>query len=138
MTSFTNAHNIAILSSIDDALYVKGKKGEIKQVLLNIIKNGVEAIGSNGTLTIHAYNQNQFHVIEITDDGVGMTKQQLKRLGKPFYSTKDKGTGVGLSVSYNIVKGMKGRIVVKTEVNKGTTFTILLPAFLDKTTKKPV
>jgi two-component system sporulation sensor kinase B len=131
MTSLTNAHNIAILSSIDDTLYVKGKKGEMKQVLLNIIKNGVEAIGSKGTLTIQAYNQNQFHVIEIMDDGVGMTKQQLKRLGTPFYSTKDKGTGVGLSVSYNIVKSMKGRIEVKTVENKGTTFTIFLPAYID-------
>jgi len=126
-TSFTNVHNIEIQSFIEDSLYTQGKRGEIKQVLLNIIKNGVEAMGSKGILTIRAYNTKSIHVIEVIDNGVGMTQQQVKRIGTPFYSTKDKGTGVGLSISYNIIRNMKGSIEVESELNRGTIFTIKLP-----------
>lgn len=127
ITSFTNAHNIVIHSSIENELYIKGKKGELKQVLINIIKNGVEATPPNGTLTILAYNQKSNHVIEIIDTGVGMTEQQIKRLGTPFYSTKDRGTGVGLSISYNIIRNMNGTIEVVSEKNKGSKFMITVP-----------
>lgn len=134
ITSFTNVHNIEIHSFIEDSLYTQGRRGEIKQVLLNIIKNGVEAMGSKGILTIRAYNKKSSHVIEIIDNGVGMTKQQVKRIGTPFYSTKDKGTGVGLSISYNIIRNMKGSIEVESELNKGTTFTIKLPVYYENCT----
>lgn len=131
ITSFTNVHNIEIHSFIEDSLYTQGRKGEIKQVLLNIIKNGVEAMGSKGILTIRAYNKKSIHVIEIIDNGVGMTQQQIKRIGTPFYSTKDKGTGVGLSVSYSIIRNMKGSIEVESELNRGTAFTITLPVYYE-------
>jgi len=134
ITSFTNVHNIEIHSCIEDSLYTKGRRGEIKQVLLNIIKNGVEAMGTKGILTIRAYNKKSIHVIEIIDNGVGMTQQQVKRIGTPFYSTKDKGTGVGLSISYNIIRNMKGSIEVESELNKGTTFTIKLPVYYENCT----
>lgn len=128
MTSFANNHNIEIQSDIDEGLYTKGRKGEIKQVMLNMIKNGVEAIGSNGTLTVKAYSQKSHHVIEVIDTGIGMTADQIKRLGTPFYSTKDKGTGVGLTVSFNIIRNMKGYIRVESEKKTGTKFIIHIPA----------
>lgn len=131
MTSYTNVNNIVIHSSIENSLFVKGKKGEIKQVLLNIIKNGIEATHPNGSITIRAFNNNTNHIIEVIDTGIGMTKEQIKRLGTPFYTTKDIGTGVGLSISYNIIKNMKGTIEVESEENKGTKFTIRLPVYHD-------
>ncbi|HEY4553530.1 MAG TPA: ATP-binding protein, partial [Bacillaceae bacterium] len=63
------------------------------------------------------------------DNGKGMSKEQLKLLGTPFYSTKEKGTGVGLSVTYKIIHSIKGTIQVESKPGKGTKFTVRLPAF---------
>jgi two-component system, sporulation sensor kinase B len=127
MTSFSNIQNITIRTRIQDALFIKGNKGEMKQVLVNIIKNGIEAMTTGGTLSIHAFEKNGVVFIEIIDTGKGMTKAQLKKLGTPFYTTKEKGTGVGLTISFQLVQAMKGRIEVQSEPGKGTTFTIQFP-----------
>lgn len=127
ITSYTNTHNIGIVSSIEDGLFIKGKRSELKQALLNIMKNGVEAIDSNGTLTINTYKKNNSVCVEIIDNGIGMTKKQIQHLGTPYYSTKTKGTGVGLTITYNIIKEMNGTISVKSKKDVGTTFSIELP-----------
>ncbi|WP_163103485.1 sensor histidine kinase [Peribacillus alkalitolerans] len=127
MSSYSNIQNISIHKSVQDALFVKGNKAEIKQVLVNIIKNGIEAMESGGSITVNAYDINDSIKIEIIDNGKGMTKAQLKQLGTPFYSTKEKGTGVGLTISFQIIQSMKGTILVNSEIGKGTTFTIQIP-----------
>lgn len=127
ITPYTNNHNIAIVSSIEDALFIKGKRNELKQALLNIMKNGVEAIVSNGTLTINAFRKNNSVCIEIIDNGIGMTKTQIQQLGTPYYSTKTKGTGIGLTITYNIIKEMNGTISVNSKKDAGTTFFIEFP-----------
>lgn len=128
MTSYTNSHNIRILPCIQDELFSKGKQNEFKQAILNIMKNSVEAINENGTLAVNAYRKNDHVHIEIKDDGIGMTKKQAEQLGTPYYSTKDKGTGVGLTITYKIIKDMNGKIAVKSEKGVGTIFTIVIPA----------
>ncbi|MCH1626288.1 ATP-binding protein [Ferdinandcohnia quinoae] len=127
MTSYTNIQNVEIKASIQNSLYVNGNKDEIKQVLINIIKNGIEAIRTNGVLKINSYFKDGFIIIEIIDNGIGMTKKQLSNIGTPFYSTKEIGTGIGLTVSYKIIELMKGKIEVESNVDIGTTFTIKLP-----------
>lgn len=128
ITSYTNTRNITIDSSIQDGVFTKGKKNEFKQALLNIMKNSVEAVDSNGTLTVSAYQKNSHVLIEIKDNGVGMSQKQLEQLGAPYYSTKDKGTGVGLTITYKIIRDMKGKISVQSEQGVGTVFTIELPS----------
>ncbi|MBU8918069.1 sporulation kinase [Bacillus sp. FJAT-29953] len=128
MTSYSNIQNITIQPSIQDSLYIRGNKSEIKQVLVNIIKNGIEAMNTGGNLTIKAYEKDSVISIEVIDSGKGMTKAQLKKLGTPFYTTKEKGTGVGLTISYQIVQAMKGRIFVESKIDKGTIFTIQFPS----------
>ncbi|MBP1082906.1 ATP-binding protein [Bacillus capparidis] len=130
ITSYTNTHNIAIFSSIEEGLFIKGNRSELKQALLNIMKNGVEAIDSNGTLTINTYKKNNNVCIEIIDNGIGMTKKQIQNLGTPYYSTKIKGTGVGLTITYNIIKEMNGTISVTSKKDVGTTFCIELPLLM--------
>ena len=127
ITSYTNSHNFTINSSIHEGVFTLGKKNEFKQALLNIMKNSVEALNTNGTLTVSAYQKSRHVIIEIKDNGVGMSQKQLEQLGTPYYSTKDKGTGVGLTIAYKIIRDMKGKIVVQSEQGVGTVFTIELP-----------
>lgn len=91
MTSYSNIQNIAIETTIQDELYIKGNKNEMKQVLVNIIKNGIEAMEKGGNLTVSTYEKNGEVTIEIVDSGKGMTQKQVKKLGTPFYTTKERG-----------------------------------------------
>jgi two-component system, sporulation sensor kinase B len=127
MSSYTHIKNVTINASIEDSLHIKGLKDEIKQVLVNLLKNGIEAIESSGMINVNAYKAGHFIIMEIEDNGKGMSQNQLKLLGTPFYSTKDKGTGVGLTVSYQIIHSMKGTVQVESIEGKGTKFTIQLP-----------
>jgi two-component system sporulation sensor kinase B len=127
MSTYTNIQSITFQHSIEEELYIKANKDEVKQVLINIIKNGIEAIGEGGTISVHASRERENAVIEIADDGSGMTSSQLSKIGTPFYSTKDMGTGIGLTISFQIVQLLKGRIDVSSEYGKGTTFRIRIP-----------
>ncbi|WP_256358460.1 ATP-binding protein [Bacillus sp. sid0103] len=129
ITSYSTIKNIRIESSIQDSLYMNGNRDELKQILVNIIKNGIEAIEDNGLLTVNAYLHNHDEIIiEVIDTGIGMTKEQVSKVGTPFYSTKDKGTGVGLTISYQLVHSMKGKVKIESEPGKGTTFILTFPA----------
>lgn len=129
MHSYAILNSIHIAQHVESSLKIEGLKLEIQQVLINIIKNAIEAIKSKGEIRILAYKDiNDFVCIEIKDNGVGMSKEQLKKLGSPYYSTKEKGTGLGLTVCYQIVKQMGGKITINSELKEGTTFTIKLPS----------
>ncbi|CAG9621808.1 ATP-binding protein [Sutcliffiella rhizosphaerae] len=127
MSSYTSIKNIKIYTSVEQDLYIKANKDEIKQVLINLIKNGVEAVENGGNIAIYLTSKEDDVLIEIVDDGIGMSSEQLERLGTPFYSTKDKGTGIGLTITYQIIELLQGKIDVKSENGKGTTFFIKLP-----------
>ena len=79
-------------------------------------------------MQIHCYKKDGDIIIDITDNGVGMDKAEIERLGNPFYSTKEKGTGLGLMVSYRIIEKMEGKIQVSSRKGEGTKFSIILPA----------
>ena len=80
-------------------------------------------------LTIASYAENANVVVKVTDTGVGMTKEVVHKIFEPFFTTKKtgKGTGLGISISYGIVKEHKGTIAVESEPGRGTTFTVRLP-----------
>jgi two-component system, sporulation sensor kinase B len=129
MHSYAILNSIHITQQVESSLEIEGLKLEIQQVLINIIKNAIEAIKSEGEIWITATkNSNGFVSIQIKDNGVGMTEDQMKKLGSPYYSTKEKGTGLGLTVCHQIVKQMGGQIMIKSELKKGTCFTINLPS----------
>ncbi|WP_442597964.1 ATP-binding protein [Neobacillus sp. D3-1R] len=110
-------------------LSVWGVKNQIKQVFINLIKNGMDAMEESGVIHTSIHQDNQDVVIEISDQGSGIPKEKLSQLGQPFYSTKEKGTGLGLMVTYQIVENHQGVIIVKSELNVGTTFIIRLPQY---------
>ncbi|WP_169907762.1 PAS domain S-box protein [Priestia abyssalis] len=117
-----------IVSFIDpDLPAIQCDKHQLKQVFINIIKNAMEATPSKGKLLITC-EQTESHLhIMFKDQGVGIPKERLKRLFEPFYSTKEKGTGLGLMISYKIIEEHKGSIWFESEEGKGTTVHLLLP-----------
>ncbi|RDI41671.1 ATP-binding protein [Falsibacillus pallidus] len=129
MQSYAVLNSIHIQHEVEPSLEIVGFKLEIQQVLINIIKNAIEAIKSEGEIRISAAKQsNGIISILIEDNGAGMTEDQIKKLGSPYYSTKEKGTGLGLTLCHHIVKQMGGHIIIKSELNKGTCFNIKLPS----------
>lgn len=102
---------------------------EIKQVLLNLARNGMEAMEEKGKLTIQTRFRETDNMVEliVKDTGVGMSKSRQERLFEPFFTTKAKGTGLGLALCLSIVERHGGKIDVESEEGKGTTFIISLP-----------
>ncbi|CAG9620541.1 PAS domain-containing sensor histidine kinase [Sutcliffiella rhizosphaerae] len=101
---------------------------QLKQVFINILKNAIEVMPKGGTVSIALQRvEGQEILISIKDEGIGIPEDKLKKLGEPFYTTKERGTGLGLMVSYKIVEEHNGTIEVISEVGVGTTFHIKLP-----------
>jgi len=126
-------HNIEIIKELDPSLPpVIGNAGQLKQVFMNIMINAADAMNGCGTLTIRTRPSEDGDevIIEFTDTGEGIPDDVLPRIFDPFFTTKEvgKGTGLGLSMSYGIVREHGGRIEVETEVGKGSTFRVILPA----------
>ncbi|PMC40657.1 hypothetical protein CJ195_02775 [Bacillus sp. UMB0899] len=135
MTSYANFKTVRFNCEIEKNLFVFGDRSRLKQVFINIIKNSIEAVpGINGIVTIKAEVKEEYIYIKISDNGVGMTKEQIERLGEPYYSLKENGTGLGLTVTYSIINSHGGSVKYSSELNKGTVAIIRLPFFIHKST----
>jgi len=99
-------------------------------VLTKLIQNGVQAMDRGGHLTLRTGGDNGMVQISVSDTGVGIPPEELDRIFEAFYTTKPEGegTGLGLSICRRIVEEHGGRIEVESEVQRGSTFTVLLPA----------
>ncbi|WP_050180032.1 ATP-binding protein [Domibacillus robiginosus] len=117
-------------SEIEANCFIRCNAGQMKQVFINIIKNAIEAMENGGVIRTSAHLNGDKVEIIIKDEGKGMPESVLKKLGEPFYSTKEDGTGLGLMVCFNIVEQYEGTIRVESKVGEGTIFTIELPLFL--------
>ena len=106
------------------------EENQLKQVFINIMKNSLDAISANGEISIQTklLSDNQV-LIRFSDNGCGISQELLPRLGEPFYTTKEKGTGLGLLVSNKIIKDHQGSINITSEIKKGTIVDIILPIF---------
>ena len=105
---------------------ILGDSAQLSQVFLNILINASQAIAEKGTITLSSYEDEKNVYIKIADTGCGITAENLLKIFDPFFSTK-KGPGLGLSVSYNIIKQHGGDIKAESAPGKETTFTITLP-----------
>lgn len=125
---FATIRNVEmVMKTSVNSCYVKGNAQQFQQCLINIIKNGIEAMQTGGEILIDMYCVERDVVINIQDTGNGMTDEQVRKLGTPYFSTKEEGTGLGVMVAFNIIKRLDGQIKVKSTVGEGTSFTIALP-----------
>ena len=100
----------------------------LRQVMLNLAQNSLEAMRSGGTLTITTASADDSHVaVTLQDTGCGMTPEQQQRVFEPFFTTKEKGVGLGMSIVHRIIEAHHGVIELESEVEKGTRFTVRLP-----------
>jgi two-component system NtrC family sensor kinase len=107
---------------------VDADRGQLEQVFINLFANAVDAMQGRGSLGVGVRRSEGSVVITVTDSGGGIPRESIDKIYEPFFTTKDKGTGLGLAIVYNIIKKHGGDIAVESEVGKGTTFTVTLPA----------
>lgn len=113
----------------ENIVQIECDEDRLKQVFLNFVKNGIEAMPNGGDITVKVNVTKDQVQISIQDTGVGIPEDKLKNIGEPFYTTKKDGNGLGLMVSYKIIESHNGTVYIESELNKGTTFNIVLPAY---------
>jgi CheY-like chemotaxis protein len=110
---------------------VQGSESELREALVNILINGIDAMPKGGKITIESGRKGDYVVVTISDTGIGMNADVRKKIFEPFFTTKgSKGLGMGLSIVYGSITRHSGEINVVSEPGEGTTFTIALPASL--------
>jgi signal transduction histidine kinase len=114
-------------------LYIEGNRSKLEQILVSIMTNAIQAIQSDGSITVGVATDTEADtvLISISDTGPGIPESEIKHIFEPFFTTKPvgKGTGLGLSVAYSLAKEHNADIRVRSEDGKGTTFTIILPLY---------
>jgi len=121
-------NNVSVeLSKIDEPLYLYCDEHQIKQVFINIIKNGIESMPRGGILKIETLYTDKEIFLRFIDQGKGIPPELIHKIGEPFYTTKEKGTGLGLMVTFKIIEHHGGTVNIQSELNKGTMFEIQFP-----------
>jgi two-component system NtrC family sensor kinase len=129
-------NDIKIKTSFEETLpQINASKDQLRQVFLNLVANARDAMPSGGTLNVKTYTDRENVKIDISDTGVGIKEEHIKKIFDSFFTTKDtiKGVGLGLSVCYGFIKDHGGDIEVKSKVNEGTTFSIIFPVQKEST-----
>ena len=119
---------IEIVSNLEEIPSVLGNASELREVITNMIFNAIEAMPEGGKIEIRTYQKRKQVFIQISDTGIGIAEEVRKKIFEPFFTTKPfTNTGLGLSMSYGIIKRLGGEFEVESKVGRGTVFTIILP-----------
>jgi len=110
-----------------ETAWVHADTHQIKEVLINLVQNAADSIGRNGAITLNAHDEDSSVVMEVADTGKGIPEEVQKRLFDPFFTTREGGTGLGLPIAARIVEKHGGELRYQTQLNRGTTFAIVLP-----------
>ncbi|MBH0156363.1 PAS domain S-box protein [Fictibacillus sp. 5RED26] len=120
--------NIQINTRIPDVMpHIHAEENELKQVLINLLKNAIDSMGDGGEITIQAQMMDSQIHISVKDQGCGIPRNRIEKMCEPFYTTKEKGTGLGLMISSKIMKEHNGELRFSSIVGKGTTASMVLP-----------
>lgn len=117
-------------------LYIFGIEDKMKQVFINLLKNAIESMEDGGEVVIHVEEQKGQIEIKFIDAGCGIPRELLPKLGQPFFTTKDRGTGLGLMVCYSIIESHHGTMLIDSASGEGTTVSVTLPQYQWETVKK--
>jgi CheY-like chemotaxis protein len=133
----SNVH-ISLDLQLHSKALVMGDESELREVLVNMVFNAVDAMPDGGTLTLSAQERDGLVLLSVSDTGMGMSEDVRSRIFDPFFTTKGKaGMGLGLAVSYGIIRRHEGTVAVSSEVGKGTAFHIRLPIAKGATRARP-
>ena len=129
MKAETNLNNIDMSLDVrsETPIIILGNPTEVKQVFINLLKNSIEAIETEGRISILIEANDGEAVVQVIDNGVGIEPRRLERIGEPFYSTKEKGTGIGLAVCWGIIHRLEGEMQFDSVKNEGTVVTVRIP-----------
>ncbi|WP_234032411.1 ATP-binding protein [Lentibacillus cibarius] len=119
--------NITILREGENSLYVNCDRSQIKQVFINLLKNAIEAMDKPGYIKINYRLIRQTILIDIVDEGEGVPEEIIHKLGEPFFTTKQSGTGLGIMITKQILDRHQGDLEIMHNADKGSTFRITLP-----------
>ena len=120
----------SVLKANDGGARIEGDKGKLKQVLVNVVKNAIEAMENGGNLQIRSRQMGEMVEMTITDDGCGIPRGDLEKIFSPFFTTKEHGSGLGLSISKSIIEDHPGSsFTVESEEGRGTNIKITMPVF---------
>ncbi len=134
---FFEQEDIALIATLREAPLIHGNKDQLEQVFMNLMLNAKAAMDRGGKLEIRTSSLNNEVIVELIDTGHGIPEDMIESIFEPFVSTKEEGTGLGLFISFDIVQNHNGVLEVSSEVGKGTTFTVRLPASDVETTETP-
>ncbi|TYR79163.1 PAS domain S-box protein [Priestia megaterium] len=129
MEAQANFNNVSLRLEAESkqTIFIMSDPNQLKQVFINIIKNGVEAIVDQGEIIVTLTESQGQAMIQFKDNGIGMSQERINQVGTPFYSTKESGTGLGLAVCFKIIERHKGLLKFESEKGKGTIVTIVIP-----------
>ena len=111
---------------LNDIPTLLGNEKELRQLILNLVHNGLESMSTKGNVTIRTFIKNDKLVLSVQDQGCGIDHELLNKLGTPFFTTKESGTGLGLAVCYGIAERHNAIINIET-VTTGSTFNVIFP-----------
>lgn len=128
MQPFANFHKVEIHCHFKNTTMIKYDQNQMQQCLINLYKNGIESMkDKGGLLSVNITGTKENVLITVTDTGIGMSKEEISQVGKPYYSTKKEGTGLGMMVVYNTILKLGGKINVESEKGRGTSFFLSIP-----------
>lgn len=129
LDSEAHLHNIEFeVRFSPDPILVHCEENQLKQVFINLLKNAMEAMPKGGRILLQVEeDERRQAVLRVIDEGEGIAKDRLQKLGEPFYTNKEKGTGLGLMISQRIIEGHRGTLRIDSELGQGTAVTITLP-----------
>lgn len=129
LESEANMSNIQLITKIEpDIPSIFCDENQLKQVFINFLKNAMEAMPNGGEINIEVLKEDQDYItVRFVDQGCGIPEEALSRLGQPFFTTKEEGTGLGFMISRKIIENHDGNIKITSLVNKGTTIEVRLP-----------
>ncbi len=127
MESRAILQKVELKAEVDGPLMIQGDAGQIRQVLINLLQNALQAMPNGGSLHVGCGIEDGQAKVAIADTGVGIPPENLEKIGRPFFTTKPGGSGLGLSTCFRIMNSHRGRIEVQSEWGQGTTFTCYLP-----------
>ncbi|WP_285766038.1 ATP-binding protein [Peribacillus sp. SI8-4] len=121
------SYHVELINRVAETVFVYTDRNRLRQVFLNVLNNSCEAINSRGRIEIQQTSESQYVKLMVSDDGKGISPENLKKIGMPFYTTKPDGNGLGVATCIQIMEELKGKFIIESTSFKGTRVTLIIP-----------